>query len=405
MLFGCSSSRRHQHSRHARMRSTHVQLYRLVIGGQLSLAAALGIGRFIYTPILPRMAEDLGLSKGEAGLIASANYAGYLAGALLVAGLNARAGGRAWLLGSLAASALSTAAMALPTELLPMLVLRFVGGAASALVMVFASTLVLERLALAGRGNLSTLHFAGVGVGIAASAALVAVLAFSGIGWRGLWLSGGALALLALPFVNLLLPAEHADRVASKGNDPSPAGKSAALTRLVIAYGLFGLGYVVTATFIVAIVRGDAGMRALEPVVWILVGLAAVPSVSIWTRLSLRWGLLRAYAAACFAEAIGVAASALMPNIAGAAMAAILLGGTFVAITALGLVAARQMSPANPRRAMALMTAAFGVGQIAGPVAAGWAYDLLGSFAWPSLAAALGLLLGAALTFRIDRRS
>ena len=57
----------------------------LATGGLFAIAAAIGIGRFIYTPILPPMAEGLHLTKGEAGLIASANFVGYLAGALAAA--------------------------------------------------------------------------------------------------------------------------------------------------------------------------------------------------------------------------------------------------------------------------------------------------------------------------------
>ena len=81
------------------------------LGGLLAIASGIGIGRFVYTPILPPMIQALGLSKSSAGLIASANFVGYLCGALLAARLSLPGSRRTWLLGALIASALSTGLM------------------------------------------------------------------------------------------------------------------------------------------------------------------------------------------------------------------------------------------------------------------------------------------------------
>ena len=369
----------------------------------LALAAAIGVGRFVYTPILPAMAEALGLTGGEAGLIASANFVGYLAGALLAAAPRLPGSRRAWLLGALAAGAATTGAMGLVSSLPTFLVLRGIGGAASAFVLVFASALVLDRLALAGRGGLSALHFAGVGVGIALSAALVSALLAAGAGWRALWLASGAASLAALAGVALLVPGSGPPR-AAPGSSPPGAGGDVPMRRWAVAYGLFGFGYVVTATFLVAIVRAGPEVRAAEPFVWAVVGAAAAPSVAAWERLGTRWGVARAFAAACLVEAAGVAASVLWPTAAGALLAAALLGGTFMGITALGLVGGRRLAAGgDPRRAFGLLTAAFGVGQIVGPALAGYLHDhgqrfvspAAGGFVLPSLLAA-GVLVAAA---------
>src|SRR3981081_4842651 len=112
----------------------------IAIGGLLAMAAGVGIGRFVYTPILPPMVEALSLSKSEAGLIASANFVGYLAGALLAA-MRLPGSRRSWLLGSLAINTCCLAAMGL-TALLPgFLALRFVAGIVSAFLLVSVSGL------------------------------------------------------------------------------------------------------------------------------------------------------------------------------------------------------------------------------------------------------------------------
>jgi predicted MFS family arabinose efflux permease len=358
------------------------------------VAVAVGVGRFVYTPILPLMAEALGLSTFTAGLLASANFAGYLAGALFAV-CPLPGSRRAWLVGALMASALTTGAMGLTQAVPIFLALRFVGGAASALGLILASAIVLEALAKAGRLDLSTVLFAGVGVGIVASAVLVSALQAEGFGWAALWIASSALSLAGVLAVAVLMPA---------GRPVAPARSSGPvvvarlpLIRLVAAYGLFGFGYVITATFLVAIVRADPRLRALEPSIWAVFGLAAAPSVALWTRLARRLGLAGSFALACLVEAAGVLTTVVWQTTAGIFLAAALVGGTFMGLTALGLVRGRSLAGGDSGRALALMTSAFGLGQIVGPSFAGWVARAFGSFAVPSMAAAGALVLAAVL--------
>ena len=254
--------------------------WRLALGGMTAMAAGMGIGRFVYTPILPIMVEALHLTSAEAGLIASANFLGYLAGALLAASPVLRGSRRSYLVGGLAANALTLAAMGLTPHFAAHLVLRFFGGLASAFILVFASALVLDRLAASGRDRLSAVHFGGVGGGIAVSAVAVAALAAAGIGWQGLWLASGVLGLLGLAVVAWLMPNEEVAQVSGTTGEAAPA--SFALRAIIAAYGLFGFGYVITATFVVAMVRTAPEISALEPYIWALLGLSAVPSVALW---------------------------------------------------------------------------------------------------------------------------
>jgi predicted MFS family arabinose efflux permease len=363
----------------------------LSFGGLLAMASAVGIGRFVYTPILPHMVDALHLSKSQAGLIASANFIGYLAGALLAA-FRLPGTQRGWLMAALAANVACLAAMGLTTDMATFLVLRAVAGLASAFALVFSSALVLNRLAVAGHGGLSAVHFAGVGTGIAAASALVACLA----DWRDMWFASAAMALLASIAVTIMVPA---DRPGAAAPTAAKTQRSAGFWFLLAAYGLFGFGYIITATFIVQMVRGTQEIAGLEPYIFILFGLSAAPSVALWTRLGTRIGILRTFAIAAIVEAVGVAASALFLSPATVILTSLFVGGTFMGLTALGLVAARE-GGGDPRGRIALMTASFSFGQILGPSFAGYVYDLTGSLAVPSLAAAAALVIAALLSLR-----
>lgn len=375
--------------------------FSIATGGFLAMAAGIGIGRFVYTPILPPMVEAVPLSKSAAGLIASANFVGYLAGALLAAWPGLPGTRRFWLMLGLAANALCLAAMGLTQSLALFMVLRLTAGVASAFALIFSSALVLDRLARAGRPGLSALHFAGVGSGIALSAAVVAILLAGHSPWPSLWFASGTLSLAAAIGVVLLVPAQESAAPTAATSGAKAAG---GFTALLVAYSLFGFGYVITATFLMALIRAAPALAPLEPFAWIFVGLSAAPSTVLWNAVAARWGILKGFALAALVEAIGVAASVLWVSTPAIVLAAVLLGGTFMGLTALGLIAARERGTGDPRARLGLMTAVFSAGQIVGPAFAGYAYDLTGSLTLPSLAAAVALLLAAALALFADRR-
>ncbi len=373
----------------------------IAIAGCLAMAVAMGLGRFSYTLILPGMMDGLGLSASQVGFIASANYVGYLVGAV-VAGYGWAAGAeRKVAVGSVAATALLLLAMALTTSMAAFVVIRFLAGMASAFVMVFTTAIVLSHGIAAGRHHVQSTHFGGVGTGIALSSVLIGVLTAAESGWRGGWYGGFALSVVGLVVVQLWLPSGPV-RSGTSRHEP-PLRWTRDLVATTLAYGIFGFGYVITATFLVAIVRNAGGGVADEALVWCLTGLAAAPSVAFWAPAARRFGLARTFVAGCFVEAAGVAASVLLPLPAGPAIGGILLGGTFVMVTAYGLQIGRVLAPESPRRALAIMTAAFGIGQIVGPLVAGYLADWTGSFTLASLAATGGLVLSASIIMTVRR--
>ena len=364
-------------------------------GGLVALVIAMGIGRFVYTPILPFMVTDIPLSEAQAGLVGSANYLGYLVGALAAAWPGIPGRRRTWMLGALLASTATTALSGIDQPVILLSFIRFAGGVASAFALVFASTLVLERLATAGRAELSPIPFAGVGTGIALSSVVVAWQTSQQMNWQSMWLANAGLSLVLVPLVAWLLGPmpRHLDEHVAQ----TKAHWSGPLIRLVTSYGLFGFGYVITATFLAVIVRSSEALQPVEPYIWLTVGVAGIPSVAFWSYIGKRLGNGNAVALACLAESVGVALSVTADSIPAVVLAASLLGGTIMGISAQGLVHARYLAAGgDPRTVFALMTACFGVGQAVGPTFAGFAYGFGDSFLLPSSCAA-GALVAAAL--------
>lgn len=370
---------------------------RAALAGFFTLAAVMGVGRFVYTPILPMMIEGGALNAAEAGFVAGANYLGYLAGALGASLAFFAPRRRFWLFAALLLSTVTTVIMATAPALPGMVVVRFLSGVASAYAMIFVTAIVMGWLAAEHRPGLLSVQFAGVGFGIAGSAAIVSALAAAGVDWRDIWAYTGLASLIAVAAIFLVLPRQSIEPA------PAPDGSSAdtsfpsSLWTYICGYGFFGFGYVITATFINTMAKAEPALRPVEPWIWMIVGIAGIPSVWMWNRYAGRTSLSRAFAVACLVEAAGVALSVSVLTPAALIVSAILLGGTFIPITAMGLARARQMTGSNPARVVALMTAAFGTGQMVGPVVAGWLLERSGSLYSASMLAGASLVAAAML--------
>ena len=373
----------------------------VALAGMLLLAAAMGVGRFAYTPLLPPLRSALDWSLAQAGDVASANFLGYLLGALLAATCAQRPSRGAWLLAGMAGSALTTALGAVTDSFSAWLLLRLLAGVASAFCLVLGTATVVEQLQQRQRPGLAALHFAGVGVGIVLSIGVIELGRLAGFGVHGQWGLLGAACLLALGTSGWLLqplpppagPVAHA----AAGVDETAPERRRALLCLVAAYGLFGFGYVVTATFIVAMARQLDHAALVEPLSWVVVGLLAAPSVWVWQQLARRVGVIHALRFAYAIEAGGVLLAGYGSGTAALLLGGALLGATFMGITALGLAAAREVAGRHPGRVIGWMTAAFGLGQLIGPAVAGRLAELSGGFALPSLLAAALLVVGLLL--------
>ena len=341
---------------------------RVAGGGLAALAVAMGIGRFAFTPILPMMQADLGLSVAAGGWLAAANYAGYLVGALSAMALRLRP--TTAIRAALAVVGLATLAMAGTTHFALWVLLRAIAGVASAWLLVFASAWCLERLTPLGRPLLPSAVFAGVGVGIAVAGICCAALMRAEAGAPAAW---GLLGVIALGATALLWPL-----FAGEGSPAAPAAARRAsrdrlwgadAIRLVLCYGTLGLGYIIPATFIPAMAREIVRDPAVFGLAWPVFGAAAAASTPVAALLARALPGRRIWALSHLVLAAGVACPVVWPGIAGIIAAALLVGGTFMVATMTGMQEARRVGGASATVLMAALTSAFALGQIIGPLA------------------------------------
>jgi MFS family permease len=373
----------------------------ILIGGMLGLVVAMGIGRFAFTPILPLMQRDLAMSNTVAGWLAGLNYLGYLGGAIQCSIAPQMLRSRILTGSSLLLSLVTTLCMGLTVSVFWWGTMRLVGGWVSAILFIVISAEVGDALTRRGYGHWIGALYAGVGFGIAISGLVVPQLDRAG-GWSFSWIGMGIVASV-LAGLGLFLGRRRDLVQPVTISKAEPSGSLSVVRLLAVAYFFEGLGYIVTATFLVAIITMTPGLESFAPYSWVAVGLAAVPSTLFWPYLSRRIGSKRALLSAYILQAVGILVSIYADSVVEVVFAAVSFGGTFLGIVAMTLAEGNQRMSGQGGRAAAFLTACFGVGQVLGPVFAGFLADLQQGFALPLMLAAACVIVGG-IFIALDKR-
>lgn len=348
--------------------------YKQLLLGMLSLFIVMAIGRFSYTPILPFMQKATHLTNENAGLLATVNYLGYLIGAMIPTFLIIKSKVvdlKIYLLINI----ISVLLMGVTQGFLVWNILRFIAGITSGTVFVLASNVVLESLNKGGKSHLSGFLYSGVGIGIFTSSIFIQIYTDYNT-WASTWIILG-IASLMLGFTVIFFMKEIKEPVNLEQKTIHINDQNSALYTkwfmvcFSIAYLLEGAGYIVTGTFLVAIVESIPDLKEYAALSWMFVGMAAIPSCVLWSILGNKIGFIKAIYLAFILQIIGVILPVFSHNIISLIISSCLFGGTFLGLTTLFMSRGQLMSAVSGRNLVALLTFIYSLGQVVAPYFAG----------------------------------
>jgi MFS family permease len=346
-----------------------------VIGGVITV----GIARFSYTPMLPEMIDDIGLTESVAGFLAAANYAGYLCGALIVSFLHCISFKVTLYKCSLFVAAITTLGMAVTVSEEIWYLMRFLSGLSAAGGVLLGGGLLMHWLRENKAKPELGIFFSSLGIGIVLTA-VTAELIKNSFSWDQQWLIYGLLASVLIIPVLIWFPGfGHLVKAADTVNNKTNPSRLFFVT-LQSAYFCAGFGYVVTATFLVAIVEMLPGLEGHGWAVWLWVGIAAAPGCWLWDLYARKAGMWSALLLAYLVNVASVALLLIEQSQWTVYSSAVLYGFSFIGIVSMTLAMMGRLYPSNPSKPMSHLTFSYGVAQVVAPALVGVLAQKSGSF-------------------------
>jgi predicted MFS family arabinose efflux permease len=288
-----------------------------------------------------------------------------------------------------------------------LLLLRLLNGFGGGLVFVGGATVVLQHSRERGIAPPLGLYYSGPGLGIAISGGLVPLLLGPqlGLSWQLIWIALGASGLLAMavmePHLRAAPPAAPADQ---PRRAVAPLADYRRVWPMMLAFGIYGMGYIGYMTFVIAYLQSIHGTVALVQWFWLGLGICAAIGGSLWAPLIDRIGPRPGMALILTALSSAALLPALVPHPLSFIASAILFGGSFLSVVTAMTTDVRLRIPADHWATVTgHAVAAFATGQLLGPTLTGLVADLPGGLALGMLVSG-GALASAMLVVLLSLR-
>ncbi|ETF03197.1 membrane protein [Advenella kashmirensis W13003] len=407
--------------------------WRMLMAGLCASLVGIGLARFAYTPLLPAIINAQWFSASTAAYLGAANLTGYLAGALLGAGVARRIGTIAALRLMMALATAAFFACAIPVSFVWFFTWRFFSGISGGALMVLAATSILPFIRPSRRGTASGVIFMGVGLGVIASGTLVPALLHIGLvqTWTGLGLLSLVLTIVswsswpsagkgisrergAKPSVEQT-PAEPRTSGAPAGapaidaSAPARQASTRSLNLLYLVYGLNAVGLVAHMVFLVDYVaRGLGWGVAAGSVFWVIYGIGAAVGPLVCGFVADRIGYALALRGALLLQVVVVAIPILTVSPVLLGVSSFFVGAFTPGIVPLTLGRLREMLPhlaARQQTAWGRATTSFALMQAAAAYAMSFVFDYSnGQYRLLFILAALTLLIAFAIQMVASRK-
>ncbi|MFD2722390.1 YbfB/YjiJ family MFS transporter [Ignatzschineria indica] len=371
-------------------------LISILLFSVIILTIGMGFGRFLYTALFPLMLSEGIYNFQQLSYMASFNYIGYLLGALLfsLSFFHKKDYGNLVLRYSLLSTCLFLFLMSLDTNYIIDSIIRFLAGVSSAGAIIFGSSLIMR---LFSNRLIVSAFFSGVGLGIFLGSEIVNIGLLFDFTSSELWFYASLISL-GLAIIALLFYPHNKIALANRAEVSNIPKRNITISwlSLVILYGLSGFGYIITTTYFPILAQG-LGDITIGQHLWAFVGVGAMLSCYCWMYVAEKIGEINALNINLLSQSIFVALSYFDSSYFLLLVSALGVGITFMGTTLLVVALAKRTASPKSINLIGLVTFAYGIGQILGPILTSYVQVATDSISFAILAASFALLVAAVI--------